>query len=76
MVVIVPKAEDGRWLLIEQRREPEASNCIEFPAGLAGDSDQFAGEPLVEAARRELLERRVTRLSTGNTWGAVRPAQA
>lgn len=56
VVVIAAQTSDRRWLLIEQRREAVGHACIELPAGLAGDSAEFAGEELVEAARRELLE--------------------
>ena len=56
VVVIAAITTDGRWLLIEQQREPVGQSCIELPAGLAGDSAEFAGEDLLTAARRELLE--------------------
>lgn len=56
VVVIVPRLADGRWMLIEQYREPVAGRCIEFPAGLAGDSPEDAGEELASAAARELEE--------------------
>ncbi len=56
VVVIAAQTSDQRWLLIEQRREPIGQTCIEMPAGLAGDSAEFAGEDLVVAAHRELLE--------------------
>lgn len=56
VVVVVPRLSDGRWLLIEQRREPVRSTCIEFPAGLSGDSFEDANEPLANAAMRELVE--------------------
>jgi len=32
------------------------ARVVELPAGLAGDSPEFQGEDLAEAARRELLE--------------------
>ncbi len=56
VVVIVPRLADGRWLFIEQYREPVSSVSIEFPAGLAGDSPEDADESLSTAASRELLE--------------------
>ena len=56
VVVIAAKTDDQRWIVIEQRREPVGQICIELPAGLSGDSTEFAGEELIVAARRELLE--------------------
>lgn len=56
VVVIAAVTSDRRWLLIEQRRDPVGQSCIELPAGLSGDSMEFAGEDLITAARRELLE--------------------
>jgi ADP-ribose pyrophosphatase len=56
IVVIVPFTENGQLLFVEQYRPPVKSNCIEFPAGLAGDLADAADESLLTAARRELLE--------------------
>ncbi|MGE0609334.1 MAG: NUDIX hydrolase [Pirellulales bacterium] len=56
VVVIVPFLGDGRLIFIEQYRPAVKSICIEFPAGLSGDSADKAAEPLEAAARRELLE--------------------
>ena len=56
VVVVVPQLSDGRWLLIEQRREAVRSSCIEFPAGLSGDSTEKPDEMLETAALRELVE--------------------
>jgi len=55
-VIIVARTPDDELLFVEQHRIPVQSNVIEFPAGLAGDIAGKEGEPLVEAARRELLE--------------------
>lgn len=55
VVCIAAMTDDGNVLLVEQFRKPVDARVIELPAGLAGDGDS-AGEPLVEAARRELLE--------------------
>lgn len=44
----------GELLLVEQYRLPLRRSVIELPAGLVGDV--AADEPLIEAARRELLE--------------------
>lgn len=46
----------GELILIEQFRPPVGRDVIELPAGLAGDEAGTENEPLVEAARRELLE--------------------
>ncbi len=56
VVVVVPQLSDGRWLLIEQYREAVSSSCVEFPAGLSGDSADDADELLTVAAMRELEE--------------------
>lgn len=55
IVVIVPFLDDGRLLFIEQFRPPVNAICIEFPAGLSGDSAD-AEEALTTAASRELVE--------------------
>jgi ADP-ribose pyrophosphatase len=55
-VVIVAATKDRELLFVEQHRIPLNSRVIELPAGLAGDSKETAGEPLVNAAKRELLE--------------------
>ncbi|MEJ2697640.1 MAG: NUDIX hydrolase [Candidatus Sulfobium sp.] len=51
IAVIVPLKDDGTVLLTRQFRPPVDSYVIELPAGLAA-----VGEPLEEAARRELVE--------------------
>lgn len=51
IVVIVPITDDGRIILTRQFRPPVNRYVIEFPAGL-----NERGDPLEEAARRELLE--------------------
>ena len=63
IVLVVAVTPQGQLLLVEQRREPVDADVIELPAGLAGDADSPTGEPLEEAARRELFE------ETG--WGAT-----
>ena len=55
-VVIAPITEDRRLVLIRQYRIPVAAAVLELPAGLSGDTPDAAGEDLIEAARRELLE--------------------
>lgn len=56
IVLVVAVTPEGNLLLVEQWREAVAANVVELPAGLAGDREDAAGEPLEEAARRELLE--------------------
>jgi 8-oxo-dGDP phosphatase len=51
-VGVVALDPEGRVLLIRQYRHPAAAQLWEIPAGLR----DVAGEPLVETARRELLE--------------------
>jgi ADP-ribose pyrophosphatase len=55
-VVVVAITEDQHLLLVEQYRIPTGCPVIEMPAGLAGDTADFANEAMAEAARRELLE--------------------
>src|SRR5829696_410163 len=55
-VGIVAVTDDGKVLLVEQRRPPVNRNVIELPAGLAGDIAGAEHESLLEAAQRELLE--------------------
>jgi ADP-ribose pyrophosphatase len=55
VVVLVPVTDDNRLLLVEQYRTPVRARVIELPAGLVGDLDDRE-EPLMVAARRELLE--------------------
>ena len=56
IVVIVAVTPTGELLLVEQLRPAVDARVIELPAGLVGDEPEHAGEPLVAAARRELLE--------------------
>ncbi len=56
IVLVVAVTPADRLLLVEQWREAVAANVLELPAGLAGDAESPAGEPLEEAARRELVE--------------------
>src|SRR3954467_393325 len=55
-VGIVAVTDDDNVLLVEQYRPAVSRNVIEFPAGLAGDIAGAEHEPLLEAAKRELLE--------------------
>lgn len=56
IVAIAAVNRAGKVLLTEQYRPPIQKRVIELPAGLAGDTDDFDGETLETAARRELLE--------------------
>lgn len=55
-VVIIAVTDAGELILVEQTRIPLHGKTIELPAGVVGDSDEFAGEALETAALRELLE--------------------
>ncbi|QDU58320.1 NUDIX hydrolase [Aeoliella mucimassa] len=55
-VGILAITSDEQVVLVEQYRIPVGRPVIEIPAGLVGDTAEFAGEPLIEAAKRELLE--------------------
>ena len=71
IVGIVPVTDDGKLVLIEQFRVPMNASVIEFPAGLAGDTEDYRGESLATAAKRELLEeagyaaKEMTEVATG-----------
>jgi ADP-ribose pyrophosphatase len=54
VVAMLAITDEDKVLLIEQFRAPVGKTVVEIPAGLAGDIAE--GEPLAEAARRELLE--------------------
>ncbi len=56
IVGIAAVTDEEKLLLVEQYRIPVAARVIELPAGLAGDTPETAAEPLIDAARRELLE--------------------
>ena len=56
IVAIAAVTDEGKIVLVEQYRQPMGKVVIELPAGLAGDSAGLEGEPLEQAARRELLE--------------------
>lgn len=56
VVVIAALTAEGKVLLVEQFRPPLSRRVIELPAGLAGDVEGAADEPLAEAAQRELIE--------------------
>lgn len=55
-IAVVAITDEGKVLLVEQYRLPVGESTVELPAGLAGDVEGSEDEPLVEAAKRELLE--------------------
>ena len=54
--VILAVDADDHVLLVQQYRVPLGRQCIELPAGLIGDEDEFDGEDPLAAAGRELEE--------------------
>lgn len=63
--VIVAITDADEIVLVEQYRVPLGRPCLELPAGLIGDVT--AGEPMAEAANRELEE------ETGYRAGRIEP---
>lgn len=55
-VGIVAITTDLQVVFVEQHRIPVGQSVIEIPAGLVGDTPGLADEPLLVAAKRELLE--------------------
>lgn len=55
-VGIVAVTDDDKVVLVEQTRPAVNAKLVELPAGLAGDIAGAEQEPLIEAAKRELLE--------------------
>ena len=53
-VAILAIDDEDHVILVEQYRVPLGRRCLELPAGLVGDDS--AGEPVAEAAARELEE--------------------
>jgi len=56
VVVVVAVTPARELVLVEQERPVVGGRVLELPAGLAGDDAEKAGEDLVVAAQRELLE--------------------
>jgi ADP-ribose pyrophosphatase len=54
--VIAALTKDERLILVEQYRIPMQCRVVDLPAGLVGDDPGAAGESMIDAARRELLE--------------------
>jgi ADP-ribose pyrophosphatase len=59
-VAVLALDDEDRVLMIRQYRHPVGATLLEIPAGLR----DVAGEPLVETARRELLEETGYRAAT------------
>jgi ADP-ribose pyrophosphatase len=55
-VGIVALTNDEKVVLVEQMRPAVNATLVELPAGLAGDISGTEQEPLLDAAKRELLE--------------------
>ncbi|MBA3709407.1 MAG: NUDIX hydrolase [Planctomycetes bacterium] len=55
VVAIIAVTASNELVLTEQQRIPVGARVIDLPAGLVGDGAD-AGEPAVEAGRRELME--------------------
>lgn len=64
VVVILAITPDAEILLVEQHRPPVGGRVLELPAGLAGDHAGTEDEPMVEAAKRELVEETGYKAST------------
>jgi len=56
VAVIIAITPNHEAVFVEQHREPVAASMIEWAAGLVGDEEGDDGEPLLEAANRELEE--------------------
>lgn len=67
VVFIIAVNDENKLILCEQHRVPVGINVIELPAGLVGDEDDFAGESMEDAVRRELFE------ETGYEAETIRP---
>lgn len=55
-VTILPLTAEKEIIFVEQYRVPLMSMVVELPAGLIGDSSEFAAEEVSDAVRRELFE--------------------
>lgn len=56
IVAMLAYTPRGELLLVEQFRPPLERRVIEIPAGLVGDLPDNRQEPMLDAAKRELLE--------------------
>ncbi len=55
-VVVVPRTEDGRFLLVRQERVPIQASLWEFPAGQIDEGGKHSWEVICGAGRREMRE--------------------
>lgn len=55
-VTILPLTAEQEIVFVEQYRVPLMSTVVELPAGLIGDSSEFASEEVTDAVKRELFE--------------------
>lgn len=55
-VFVLAITDRDELVLVEQHRVPLGAATIELPAGMVGDEPDFAGESLLDSARRELEE--------------------
>jgi len=56
VVAVIAVTPDDEAVFVEQYREPVFARMIEWAAGLVGDEADLDGEPLLDAANRELEE--------------------
>lgn len=58
VILAIDADADGQRfvILVEQYRVPLGKICLELPAGLIGDEEEFAGESAEDAGARELEE--------------------
>lgn len=70
-VNVIPRLPDGRVLLVRQWRYGIAAPTLEIPGGMVD-----AGEALLEAAKRELLEETGYRAGRWTELGALHPNPA
>lgn len=66
---VILAVEDDHVLLVEQFRVPLGRTCIELPAGLVGDHDEYEGEASELAGARELEEETGWRAETLENLG-------
>ncbi len=56
IVIIVAMTNDGKVVLVEQRRTAVGKDVIEFPAGMVDDGAGKSNESFAAAGKREMLE--------------------
>lgn len=68
-VVIIPRHDDGRLLMVHQYRHAVGKHLLEFPAGTLEDA-----EPPITCAQRELVEEVGHRAGRWRELGTIYPA--